>query len=264
MTDPLDHAGRSGRRLAFFDDFTGLALDRTRWTPFYLPHWSSRASSKAHYRIASSVLTLSIPANQHPWCPEFDGTVRVSALQTGQFAGPVGSAVGQHRFRTGLVVREEQTPLRLFTPVDGRVEMRARARLDARSLASLYLIGLETMPIDSGEITVMEIFGSGIGPMGTRVGRGLKPINDPRMAVEFLDDPLAIDVEDWHVYAAEWSPDGTVITLDGRTIFASAQAPTYPMQLMLTFYRLAGHDGSADRPDAGFDVDWIRGYDAAC
>ena len=36
-------------------------------------------------------LRLLIEADQEPWCPEFDGEVRVSSLQTGVFAGPVGS-----------------------------------------------------------------------------------------------------------------------------------------------------------------------------
>jgi hypothetical protein len=67
-----------------------------------------------------------------PWCPEFDGEVRVSSLQTGVFSGPRGSAIGQHRFSPDAVVREEQEERRLYTPLYGIVETRLRAIDDPR------------------------------------------------------------------------------------------------------------------------------------
>ena len=75
-------------------------MDLGRWIPHYLPHWSTRERSAARYAIADGRLSLLITANQQPWCPDLDGEVRVSSLQTGVFAGPVGSTVGQHRFKT--------------------------------------------------------------------------------------------------------------------------------------------------------------------
>jgi hypothetical protein len=58
--------------------------------------------------VASGTLRLFIEHDQEPWSPEFAGHLRVSSLQTGVFAGPVGSAIGQHRFREGIIVREAQ------------------------------------------------------------------------------------------------------------------------------------------------------------
>jgi hypothetical protein len=84
--------------LEFEDAFAGDRLDLGRWLPYYLPHWSSREQSAARYRVADGVLRLLIEDDQEPWCPELDGDIRVSSLQTGEFAGPVGSAIGQHRF----------------------------------------------------------------------------------------------------------------------------------------------------------------------
>ena len=66
-----------------------------------------------------------IEDDQPPWCPEFDGGTRVSSLQTGVFAGPLGSGVGQHRFTPDAVVREEQVERRLYTPQYGFFELRA-------------------------------------------------------------------------------------------------------------------------------------------
>jgi hypothetical protein len=81
--------------LEFEDTFDDDALDLERWIPHYLPHWSTRERSAARYEIADGCLRLLIEADQQPWCPELDGHVRVSSLQTGVFAGPVGSTVGQ-------------------------------------------------------------------------------------------------------------------------------------------------------------------------
>ena len=74
--------------LEFEDTFDGEALDRGRWLPYYLPHWSSRDHARARYELRGGTLRLRIEADQEPWCPEFDGDVRVSSLQTGAFAGP--------------------------------------------------------------------------------------------------------------------------------------------------------------------------------
>jgi hypothetical protein len=94
-------------------------LDEGVWLPCHLPQWSSRAQARARYRVGSG-LRLRIEEDQPPWCPAFDGQVRVSSLQTGVFAGPVGSRVGQHRFSADAVVREPQPATRLFTPRYGR------------------------------------------------------------------------------------------------------------------------------------------------
>lgn len=70
----------------FEDTFDGGQLDLDRW----IPHWSSRERSAARYEVGGGSPRLLIEAEE-PWCPELDGEVRVSSLQTGVFAGPVGS-----------------------------------------------------------------------------------------------------------------------------------------------------------------------------
>lgn len=107
---------------------------------------------------------IGVEADQQLWCPKFDADVRVSSLQTGVFAGPVGSTVGQHRFNPDAVVREAQENVRFYTPQYGLFQVRAKATDDPLSMVALWMIGYEDEPERSAEIWICEIFGPDVGP----------------------------------------------------------------------------------------------------
>jgi hypothetical protein len=237
--------------LEFEDIFDGDALDTSRWLPYYLPHWSSRERSAARYGIHDGTLRLLIEADQEPWCPEFDGDVRVSSLQTGLYTG-------QHRFNPAATIREEQENVRLYTPQYGRIELRAKATDDPNAMVALWMIGYEDEPERSAEICVCEIFGRDVGSGEAGVGVGLHPFGDPQIVDDFSRVTVPIEAREFHVYAAEWTPQGVVFEVDGETIKTAGQSPAYPMQLMLSLY-----DFPADEPTAypkEFAVDYVRGY----
>ncbi len=239
---PDDH---HGYRLEFADDFRGAELDRSKWLPHYLPQWSSRAASAARYRLTPEGLELTIAPEQRPWCPEFDGAVRVSSLQTGVRSGLLGFPDGQHRFNPQVRVREIQAEQRLYVPLHGRFELRARLSLGPGQLGALWAVGFEDRPERSGEITIMEIFGDTIDADGAVLGYGIKQVNDPALTTEFHQDRLAFDPAQFHLYAAEWSPAGVDFFLDGRRLRRSAQSPAYPMQFMLNVYELSRRGSAA-------------------
>ena len=248
--------------LDFDETFEGTALDPSRWLPYYLPHWSSRERAAARYVVGGGVLRLRIDADQEPWCPELDGEVRVSSLQTGAFAGQVGSPVGQHRFHPAAVVREAQPNVRLYTPHYGRIELRARALDDARSMVALWLIGYEDEPERSAEICVCEIFGRDVTSEEAIVGVGVHPFGDPRISDDFSRVGVAIDAREFHVYTADWSPEGVAFFVDGEQISSTEQSPAYPMQLMLGIYEFpaGAHDDTPTTYPKEFVVDYVRGY----
>ena len=254
----LDEVLRTGYVLDFEDRFDREALDPSRWFPHYLPQWSSRAASAARYELADGCLHLLIEEDQQPWCPEFDGPIRVSSLQTGVFSGPVGSSIGQQRFRPGVVVREEQENVRLYTPRFGVFALRARAVLDPGSMVALWMIGYEDRPERSAEICVCEIFGRNVDEGSARIGMGVHPFGDPNVSDDFEEVPVGIDVRDFHEYAARWTPEGVTFFVDGRRVRSVDSSPQYPMQLMLGIYDFS------DPPQNGypkrFSVDWFRGY----
>jgi hypothetical protein len=247
--------------LEFEDTFEGEALELDRWLPYYLPHWSSRERSAARYEIGG-VLRLLIEADQQPWCPEFDGQVRVSSLQTGAFAGALGSAVGQHRFNPAALVRETQPVVRLYTPQYGRIELRARASDDPQVMVALWMIGFEDEPDRSAEICVCEIFGRDVGPDRATVGVGLHPFGDPRIVDDFTRLTLPIDAREFHLYAAEWTPGGVVFFVDGDPVKTVDQSPAYAMQLMLNIYEFPPRDDAEPTTQypKEFVVDYVRGY----
>ena len=241
---------RSGYELEVDEAFDGPGLDERLWLPYYLPHWSSRAMTRARFDIGGGELRLRIDADQPPWNPGKDGGIRVSGLQTGQSSGPVGSRIGQLQFTDVLVVQEAVPVEALYTPTYGLVEVRLRAIADPVDMVALWLIGFEDEPERSGEILVCEIFGRDVTPTTARVGMGIRPWADPTLRDHFEQVALAIDVREPHWYAAEWRPGRTTFFVDEQPVKVVDQAPTYPMQVMLTLYEFADGPGPASAPDA--------------
>lgn len=214
--------------------FTGDTLDPDVWFPYYLPHWSSRARSAATYSLRDGELRLSVPVDQPLWCADLhDEPLRVSCIQSGSFAGPLGSTVGQQPFRDGLQVREEQPTTWGYTPLYGRVEVRMRGVVTARSMFAFWMSGIEDRPEHSGEICVAEVFGDAVRDGSADVGIGLHRFRDPALVEEFSAGPLAIDVTEFHTYGVDWRPGSLVFTVDGEVVRHLDQAPDYPMQLMI-------------------------------
>ena len=192
MSNELERRGparmldRTHYELEVEDRFDESVLNEQLWIPYYLPQWSSRATSAARYALGDGALRLLIEADQEPWTREYTGYLRVSSLQTGLFAGPVGSAIGQHHFRKELVVREAQKNRALYTPKYGLFELQARALDDPANMVALWMIGYEDEPTHAAEICVYEIFGRNVGPRQCRVGMGLHPFGDPEIKDEFF------------------------------------------------------------------------------
>src|SRR6266545_4524598 len=154
---------------------------------------------------------------------------------------------------------EAHPPARLYTPTYGRFELRARAVTDPRCMVALWMIGYEDEPHRSAEICICEIFGRNIAPGRVGVGMGLHPFGDPAIQDEFSVEDLALDPDEFHVYAAEWTPGQLWFFVDGQLVTTVGQAPDYPMQFMLSLYEFP--DGASATPyPKEFVVDYFRGY----
>jgi Glycosyl hydrolases family 16 len=250
----------------FSDHFDGPDLDTGVWIPHYLPMWSSRAESAATYAMAGSELRLTIPPEQGRWCPGDHDPLRVSGIQSGVFSGEVGSTIGQQPFRDGAVVREFQPTHWGWTPRYGLLEVRARMHLSSRSMAAVWMIGLEDEPTRCAEICVFEVFGDALetengGPPSAAVGMGIHAFRDPALTEEFDTPRVAIDVSDFHVYAAEWRPGRVDFLVDGEQVKTVDQAPDYPMQMMVAVFDFPAKAASSPQPDhvPELALDYVRG-----
>ncbi len=265
MDFPGNPIHKPGYTLEFNDDFDGPAIDESKWIAAHLPQWSSRQQAAARAELRDSTLVLRIDADQSPWCPEYDGGIRCSSLQTGVHSGPLGSTIGQHRFNPASVVREEQPKRLLYTPTFGYFEMRAKGTQAHGSHAALWMIGVEDEAQRSAEICICELFGKYADAHGTTVCFGVHPFNDPAMADDFRQVELPINVTDFHVYAAEWHPTHVDFFIDNQHVGTVKQSPQYPMQLMLGLYERPAEtpatpaEGAAPYPRT-FVVDYVRGY----
>ena len=256
LSNPLT---KPGYILEWNDEFESSKLDGTKWLPYYLPQWSSRQQSAPRYTLRDKTLVLQITEDQQAWCPEFDGAVKASCIQTGLFAGPIGSKFGQLRFNPDLVVREAQANAQLYTPLHGYFECRAKAIATPGNHVSLYMIGYEDTPEKSGEICMFEIFGNDVSASSAKVRYGIHPWADSTLTDEFYQDTLGIDVTKFHIYAFEWTPTYIDFYIDNQPMRRLNQSPQYPMQFMLAIYELPGGDNNAGYPRE-FAVDYVRGY----
>jgi hypothetical protein len=244
--------------------FAGADLDRSVWFPYYLPHWSSRAASAATWEVRDGALHLTIPPDQPQWCPELHPEpLRVSCVQTGSFAGPLGGPVGQQPFAEGLVVREEQPTFWGYTPCFGSVEVRMRATVSPRSMFAFWMSGIEDEPHRSGEICVAEVFGDTLreeaGAASAAVGIGVHRFRDPALVEEFSAERFPLDVTRFHRYGVDWRPDGLTFTIDGAVVRRLRQSPAYPMQLMIGVFDFPAKATGADEPVPELVVSRVTG-----
>jgi hypothetical protein len=214
--------------------FADPVLDPAVWVTSYLPAWSSYAEAAATYAVTPAGLRLSIPPEQDLWCADRHvPPLRVSAVQTGNWSGPVGSTQGQSPFADGLTVREQQPTIWGYIPRFGRLEVELSARIGPRSMFSAWMIGLEDEPERCGEICVVEVFGDTLTDGGAAIGCGIKAIRDPALTQEFSADWRPVDVSERHEYAVDWSAGRVEFFLDGEPIRTAHQAPDYPLQLII-------------------------------
>jgi hypothetical protein len=225
------------------EHFEGTDLDPRTWLPHYLPHWSSRAGTRASYAVGGSVLRLSIPPDQGLWCPDRHApALRTSTIASGLYAGPLGSTVGQQPFADGLTVTEEQDPFRGWLLSGGGLSVRARADVTARSMVSVWLTGFEDEPERCGEVCVFEVFGDTVTSSSAGVGAGVHRFRDPALREDFAVTPVDLDLREWHDYAVTMGAGGCTWTVDGRVLRTSDQCPAYPLQLFVGVFDFPDRD----------------------
>lgn len=261
--NPLE---KEGYVLDFHDEFEAEGPDPDEWILFYLPQWSSREKSATNYRMGDHSLILKIDEAQTPWCPEFNGEVKVSSMQTGVFAGALNSSIGQHRVSSDCKVREVQETEKKYTPRYGYFEIRARALKSRNNVCAFWMIGFEDEPEKSAEICIMEVKGGNIHDGESINGYGLRAFADPSLEDAFFEEVFEMDATEFHIYAAEWGPAGIDFFIDNRKVRHINQSPNYDMQFMLNIYEVPTDDELGENElsyPKTFEIDYVRAYQPA-
>jgi hypothetical protein len=236
----------------FADDFDGPDIDLDVWLPHYLPMWSSRAATRASYRLEDSCLALDIPPDHGLWLPhDHAGPLRLSGVQSGNRSGPVGSTDGQQAVYDGQRVTEQQPRFEGHLVSGGHLEIRCRMTLSPRSMAAFWLCGFEDTPDQCGEICVTEVFGKDVVPgESAEIGVGLKQIRDPHLAQDFAAPRVPVDVAEFHTYAVYWDEHEAVFSLDGGELRRCPAPPQYPLQMMLAVFDFPAWSTGEDEPSS--------------
>jgi len=235
MTSPLPAPPARDPDLA--DDFS-RGPDPALWVTGYLEHWTTPERAAARFARSRDGLILRIDADQPDWRPE-DAPLRVSNLQTGSFAGPIGSTRGTHRHRPdALTVRTPVPTKLLWAPRSGRVDITVSASRDPDCMLAAWLVGTEhTSPRDAGEVCIFEI-DARPGPTGWTARSGIKAHHDDRLVTDMRETPLDVDASRPHTWTAIWGDGETVLGCGGRVVQRLRQAPDYPVFLMIDLFEL--------------------------
>ena len=258
MDFPANGRDRPGFILEFEDAFEGAELDRSKWYPYMLPHWTTPSASAAHYRLGDGHIEMFLEEDQEVWLP---GDNRVSNIQTGHFSGPVGSEIGQFRVEPDWYVTTDLPTFRGYVPHFGYFEARVRATPVVGCHTALWMVGFDSM--EAGEIQVFEIHGRHISPTRSRIDHGVLPWNDPTLSDERHQDWLPINATEYHIYGVDWTPDHVDFFVDNELVRRVEQSPQYPMQFELGVYETPSELVDRTEPVSypiTCEIDYFRGY----
>lgn len=258
------------RTLIFSDEFSGDSLDRTKWNVVGMDFWVNEEEQA----YLDSPDTIQFAQG----IEGADGGVLV--LRPVYRPGEDTNAERDANFISGRITTQG-----IFDFTHGRSEARIRMPDATGVWPAFWMLGNGPWPT-TGEIDIMEYIGeadwTGVALHGPNYS-GDAGIADRQYF------PEGTDVTDWHVYAAEWTPDEIRFYVDDRLTFRVPKTNTQffgewvfdnPHHLILNFavggiypYKINGiqepyvgmPEVTADRIRAGeiaMEVDWVRVYSA--
>ncbi|MBM7825172.1 hypothetical protein JOD55_000999 [Arcanobacterium pluranimalium] len=268
LVDPQTPA-KDGYVITASEEFNSSSFNSKLFSDVYLPHWSTSAGTKARYELNNGVLKLKIDQDQQPWDPKFDGSTRISSIQT-------FNKNYIHRWTSYPDVAQNVTPFRGHLQKYGYFEVKAKAAPGGGVHSAWWMIGanqdvgvgVNKDARESGEIDIFEILGR-------------KGAKEALFSIHTWGDwfklwPWRTNFSDgsdysqaWHVYGFDWTPSGMDLYVDGVKVHHSNQSPSYPMMTLLGVYEKQEENswtGPFDKDvpyPKTFEIDYFRAYQKA-
>ncbi|MFJ6521589.1 family 16 glycosylhydrolase [Streptomyces filamentosus] len=253
---PPNPTTKTGYTLDFQDEFNGTSLDTSKWLPYYLPHWTStRENAKARYTVANGVLTERLDADTPAWNAKYDGTVKISSIQS-------YNKDWWHQFNGAMPNDHHEPDFNGYSTKYGYFETRAKlSNTGGGGHQALWLVGTNgtgTGPAAQSEIDFIETFFS--KPTTWRIaayGWG-----DPDfLGSWYLSEtnvPSGSPTSEYHIYAMDWTPTQLNFYYDNQLFKTINDAPNTAMAMIMGIYTDAGSGQHNDVWPKSWSVDYVR------
>ncbi len=196
-------------QVVFFDDFSGPAVDRTRWTVRVTGPENQTVNNEQQAYVddePNADATLHI-VNGADAAGAANGALRIAARARPGFVTPDGNRFDFVSGRLDTRGKVEFT----YGTASARMKLPAGAGL----WPAFWILGTGPWPA-TGEIDVMENVGDSSWTSAALHGPGYSG-NTP--IVQRAGFPAGQDVTGWHVYAVDWATDVLTFRVDDRTVY---------------------------------------------
>ncbi|GAA4832183.1 glycoside hydrolase family 16 protein [Kitasatospora terrestris] len=252
---PPNPTTKSGYTLDFDEEFDGTTLNSAKWLDSYLPHWTSTpANAKARYTVANGVLTERLDADTPAWNAQYDGTVKISSIQSYE-------KDWWHRFNSSMPNDHHEPDFNGYSTKYGYFEIRAKnSDVGGGGHQAMWLVGTDdtTSANANSEIDMIETFFS--KPNNWRIAA--YGWSDPNfLSSWYLSDaavPSGSPTTEYHVYGMDWTPTQLNFYYDNQLYKTINDAPNSPMGMILGLYTDAGSGVHNDTWPKTWNVDYIR------
>lgn len=258
--------GKEGYILDFQDEFDGDELDFSKWLPQYLPHGTtSETAFMADYEVSDGSLKMMI--NEDRACfynVDSDKGFKVSGIQT----------YNKNGLHEKTAIGANVVPYEGYTTQYGYFEIRYKMPAGGGGgHVAFWLIGTQadaredgTGSLQTGEIDITETRFDAPNVHGPKVYNW----TDEDLKDWMVQIPIEEDyVNEYHIYAMDWTPEYLAFYVDGVEIARTEQSPQYEMCMILSMY-------INDDPDANYwsgvpsdvfpkvwEIDYVRVYKKA-
>ncbi|MFJ3592106.1 family 16 glycosylhydrolase [Streptomyces sp. NBC_01259] len=252
---PPGPVSKPGYTMDFQEEFDGTSLDEDKWLPYYLPHWTpQRENAKARYTVADGVLTERLDPDTPAWNPQYDGTVKISSIQT-------FNQDWWHRFNYDMPNDHHEPKFDGYSTRYGYFETRAKfSDVGGGGHQALWLVGTDDTSSASAnsEIDFIETFFS--KPDTWRIAAYGWGDPDFLGSWNASEDPVPSGepTQEYHVYGMEWTPTELKFYYDNQLFKTINDAPNMPMGMILGLYTDAGSGQHNDVWPKSWNVDYLR------